>query len=98
DAQVRKELRRWLRQLHEELKCTSVFVTHDQEEATEVADRVVGMSQGNIEQADAPEQVWREPATRFVLEFMGEVNRRQGTIRGGQVHVGAHRRPLGYTP
>lgn len=98
DAQVRKELRRWLRQLHEELKFTSVFVTHDQEEATEVADRVVVMSQGNIEQADAPEQVWREPATRFVLEFMGEVNRLQGTIRGGQFHVGAHRWPLGYTP
>ncbi|MGU5253175.1 sulfate ABC transporter ATP-binding protein, partial [Escherichia coli] len=74
------------------------FVTHDQEEATEVADRVVVMSQGNIEQADAPDQVWREPATRFVLEFMGEVNRLQGTIRGGQFHVGAHRWPLGYTP
>ncbi|VFS05627.1 sulfate/thiosulfate transporter subunit [Citrobacter koseri] len=98
DAQVRKELRRWLRQLHEELKFTSVFVTHDQEEATEVADRVVVMSQGNIEQADAPDQVWREPATRFVLEFMGEVNRLQGTVRGGQFHVGAHRWPLGYTP
>lgn len=78
DAQVRKELRRWLRQLHEELKFTSVFVTHDQEEAMEVADRVVVMSQGNIEQADAPERVWREPSTRFVLEFMGEVNRLQG--------------------
>ncbi len=78
DAQVRKELRRWLRQLHEELKFTSVFVTHDQEEAMEVADRVVVMSQGNIEQVDAPEQLWREPATRFVLEFMGEVNRFAG--------------------
>ncbi len=94
DAQVRKELRRWLRQLHEELKFTSVFVTHDQEEAMEVANRVVVMSQGNIEQADEPDQVWREPATRFVLEFMGEVNRLQGTIRGGQFHVGAHRWPL----
>jgi sulfate transport system ATP-binding protein len=73
-------------------------VTHDQEEAMEVANRVVVMSQGNIEQADEPEQVWREPATRFVLEFMGEVNRLQGTIRGGQFHVGAHRWPLGYTP
>ena len=98
DAQVRKELRRWLRQLHEELKFTSVFVTHDQEEATEVADRVVVMSQGNIEQADAPDQVWREPATRFVLEFMGEVNRLKGVIRGGQFHVGAHHWPLGHTP
>ncbi len=95
---MRKELRRWLRQLHEELKFTSVFVTHDQEEAMEVADRVVVMSQGNIEQADAPERVWREPSTRFVLEFMGEVNRLQGVIRGGQFHVGAHRWPLGYTP
>lgn len=87
-----------MRQLHEELKFTSVFVTHDQEEATEVADRVVVMSQGNIEQADAPDRVWREPATRFVLEFMGEVNRLTGTVRGGQFHVGAHRWPLGYTP
>ena len=84
--------------VHEELKFTSVFVTHDQEEAMEVADRVVVMSQGNIEQADAPERVWREPSTRFVLEFMGEVNRLQGVIRGGQFHVGAHRWPLGYTP
>ena len=79
-------------------KFTSVFVTHDQEEAMEVADRVVVMSQGNIEQADAPERVWREPSTRFVLEFMGQVNRLQGVIRGGQFHVGAHRWPLGYTP
>ncbi|MTD37719.1 sulfate/thiosulfate ABC transporter ATP-binding protein CysA [Erwinia sp. CPCC 100877] len=98
DARVRKELRRWLRELHEELKFTSVFVTHDQEEAMEVADRVVVMSQGNIEQADTPEQVWREPATRFVLEFLGDVNRLSGTLRGGQFHVGAHRWPLGYTP
>ncbi|MFW0767616.1 sulfate/thiosulfate ABC transporter ATP-binding protein CysA [Trabulsiella odontotermitis] len=98
DAQVRKELRRWLRQLHEELKFTSVFVTHDQEEALEVANRVVVMSQGNIEQVDVPDQVWREPATRFVLEFMGEVNRLKGIVRGGQFHVGAHRWPLGYTP
>lgn len=98
DAQVRKELRRWLRQLHEELKFTSVFVTHDQEEAMEVADRVVVMSQGNIEQVDTPEAVWREPATRFVLEFLGEVNRMRGTVRGSQFHVGAHRWPLGFTP
>jgi sulfate transport system ATP-binding protein len=56
------------------------------------------MSQGNIEQVDVPDRVWREPATRFVLEFMGEVNRLKGTVRGGQFHVGAHRWPLGYTP
>ncbi|KAF6661355.1 sulfate/thiosulfate ABC transporter ATP-binding protein CysA [Enterobacteriaceae bacterium EKM102V] len=97
DAQVRKELRRWLRQLHEELKFTSVFVTHDQEEAMEVADRVVVMSQGNIEQVGTPDDVWRDPATRFVLEFLGEVNRFDGEIHGSQFHVGAHHWPLGYT-
>ncbi len=98
DAQVRKELRRWLRQLHEELKFTSVFVTRPGR--GDRSSRSCGsvMSQGNIEQADAPDQVWREPATRFVLEFMGEMKPPAGTIRGGQFHVGAHRWPLGYTP
>ena len=98
DAQVRKELRRWLRQLHEELKFTSVFVTHDQEEAMEVADRVVVMSQGNIEQVGSPEEIMREPASRFVLEFMGEVNRLNGEIRGSQLFVGAHQWPLSFQP
>lgn len=98
DAQVRKELRRWLRQLHEELRFTSVFVTHDQEEAMEVANRVVVMSQGHIEQADVPDVVWREPKTRFVLEFLGEVNRIPGTINASHFQVGAHRWPLGFTP
>ena len=98
DAQVRKELRRWLRQLHEELKFTSVFVTHDQEDAMEVADSVVVMSQGNIEQTGSPDEVWREPATRFVLEFLGEVNRFEGEVHGSQFHVAAHHWPLGYTP
>lgn len=72
DAQVRIELRRWLRQLHDELKFTSVFVTHDQEEAMEVADRVVVMSQGHIEQVGTPSDIWQRPETRFVLEFMGK--------------------------
>ncbi len=98
DAQVRKELRRWLRQLHEEIKFTSVFVTHDQEEAMEVADRVVVMSQGNIEQVGTPIEIWREPATRFVLEFMGEVNRIGGEIRGSQLYVGQHHWPLAIAP
>ncbi|RTF98562.1 putative ABC transporter ATP-binding protein YbbA [Serratia marcescens] len=98
DAQVRKELRRWLRQLHEELKFTSVFVTHDQEEAMEVADRIVVMSQGNIEQVGSPEEIMREPASRFVLEFMGEVNRLNGEIRGSQLFVGAHQWPLSFQP
>ncbi|ATM86824.1 sulfate/thiosulfate ABC transporter ATP-binding protein CysA [Yersinia massiliensis] len=98
DAQVRKELRRWLRQLHDELKFTSVFVTHDQEEAMEVADRVVVMSQGNIEQVGTPDEVWRDPATRFVLEFLGEVNRLSGEIRGSQLFIGAHHWPLDLAP
>jgi sulfate transport system ATP-binding protein len=74
DAQVRKELRRWLRRLHDEVHLTSVFVTHDQEEAMEVADRVVVMNQGRIEQQGAPDQVYDHPATPFVLQFLGDVN------------------------
>lgn len=70
DAKVRKELRQWLRQLHQELKITSVFVTHDQEEATEVADRIVVMNQGNIEQMDTPTRLFAQPATAFVREFL----------------------------
>ncbi|CDH32623.1 sulfate permease A protein, chromate resistance (ABC superfamily, atp_bind) [Xenorhabdus bovienii str. Intermedium] len=98
DAQVRMELRRWLRQLHEELKFTSVFVTHDQEEAMEVADRVVVMNQGCIEQVGTPQQVWREPESRFVLEFMGEVNQLHGEIKGSQLWVGGKIFPLNVTP
>ncbi len=98
DAQVRKELRRWLRQLHEELKFTSVFVTHDQEEAMEVADRIVVMSQGNIEQVGAPETVMRTPSSRFVLEFLGEVNQFKGEIKGSQLLVGTHQWQLPHKP
>lgn len=94
DAQVRKELRSWLRQLHEELKFTSVFVTHDQEEAMEIADRVVVMSQGRIEQVGTPNEVMREPESRFVLEFLGEVNRIQGEVRGSRLWIGQHQWPL----
>ncbi|WP_435627967.1 sulfate/molybdate ABC transporter ATP-binding protein [Candidatus Ferrigenium straubiae] len=74
DAQVRKELRRWLRRLHDELHVTSVFVTHDQEEALEVADRVVVMNRGRIEQAGTPDEVYAQPATPFVYRFIGNVN------------------------
>jgi sulfate transport system ATP-binding protein len=74
DAKVRKELRRWLRRLHDEMHVTSVFVTHDQEEAMEVADRVVVMHDGRIEQQGAPDEVYDRPATPFVLQFLGDVN------------------------
>ncbi|MBT0727673.1 sulfate/thiosulfate ABC transporter ATP-binding protein CysA [Rosenbergiella australiborealis] len=94
DAQVRKELRRWLRQLHEELKFTSVFVTHDQEEAMDVADHIVVMSQGNIEQHGTPQQVWQAPESRFVLEFLGEINRLPATVSGQWLQVGEQRWPL----
>jgi sulfate/thiosulfate transport system ATP-binding protein len=74
DAKVRKELRRWLRRLHDEMPVTSVFVTHDQDEAMEVADRVVVMNQGRIEQQGSPDAVYDHPATPFVLQFLGAVN------------------------
>jgi sulfate/thiosulfate transport system ATP-binding protein len=74
DAKVRKELRRWLRRLHDEMHITSVFVTHDQDEAMEVADRVVVMNLGSIEQIGAPDEVYDHPATPFVLQFLGDVN------------------------
>src|SRR5882672_5706674 len=75
DAKVRKELRRWLRRLHDEMQLTSVFVTHDQEEALELADRVAVMSEGKIEQVGTPDDVYHRPETAFVYEFMGNVNR-----------------------
>jgi sulfate transport system ATP-binding protein len=74
DAKVRKELRRWLRRLHDELNITTIFVTHDQEEAMEMADRVVVMSQGKIEQVGTPEEVYLQPANGFVYDFLGHYN------------------------
>ena len=74
DAQVRKELRRWLRRLHDELHITSIFVTHDQEEALEVADRVVVMNKGVIEQVGTPDEIYATPASPFVYQFIGNVN------------------------
>jgi sulfate/thiosulfate transport system ATP-binding protein len=84
DARVRKELRRWLRRLHEEMHVTSVFVTHDQEEAMEVADRIVVMNHGRIEQDGAPDEVYDHPASPFVLQFLGDVN----LFRGGTAAAG----------
>ena len=88
DAKVRKELRRWLRRLHDELHVTSIFVTHDQEEALEVADRVVVMNKGRIEQVGTPQEVWEHPASPFVYGFLGDVNLFRGRATGGQVQVG----------
>ena len=91
DAKVRRELRRWLRRLHDEIHLTSVFVTHDQEEALEVADRVVLVNQGRIEQAGAPGDVYDNPATPFVYQFLGNVNLFQGTVNGGIANVAGRR-------
>lgn len=85
DAKVRKELRRWLRRLHDDLHVTSIFVTHDQEEALEVADRVVLMNAGNIEQVGSPQEVWDHPASPFVYGFLGDVNLFHGRAHQGEV-------------
>jgi len=89
DAKVRKELRRWLRRLHDELHVTSIFVTHDQEEALEVADRVVLMNKGKVEQVGSPQAVWDHPASPFVVGFLGDVNLFHGRTQGGEMQIGA---------
>lgn len=97
DAKVRKELRSWLRRLHDEVHITSVFVTHDQEEAMEVADEIVVMNEGKIEQIGTPQEVYDHPATSFVMEFIGEVNILPGTVglvdasaKNGTSHLNVH--------
>ena len=88
DAKVRRELRRWLRRLHDEIRVTSVFVTHDQEEALEVADRVVVMNQGKVEQVGSPQEVFDRPRTPFVMGFLGHVNVFHGRVEAGRAHLG----------
>ncbi|MGY8677272.1 sulfate/molybdate ABC transporter ATP-binding protein [Bradyrhizobium sp. UFLA05-153] len=88
DAKVRQELRQWLRRLHEEIHVTSIFVTHDQEEAFEVADRVVVMNHGRIEQIGKPDEIYDHPATPFVYQFLGNVNRFHGHLREGRLRLG----------
>lgn len=88
DAKVRKELRRWLRKLHEDLHITTIFVTHDQEEAMELADRVVVMNEGRIEQAGTPADVYHNPANAFVYDFLGNYNAFDGWSKGeGDCHL-----------
>jgi sulfate transport system ATP-binding protein len=88
DAKVRKDLRRWLRDLHKAMGLTSIFVTHDQEEALELADRVVVMNEGRIEQIGTPEEIYMNPATSFVSHFVGETNR---VAKGsGELHFRPH--------
>ncbi|MDC2863741.1 sulfate/molybdate ABC transporter ATP-binding protein [Bacillus sp. BP-3] len=89
DAKVRKELRRWLRKLHDEFQITSVFVTHDQEEALDVADRIVVMNEGRIEQMGTPEEVYDTPASPFVYDFLGNVNLFHGRVRKGKLNLGS---------
>ena len=84
DAKVRVELRRWLRQIHDDTGYTTVFVTHDQEEALELADRVVVLNEGRIEQIGTPDEVYADPRTPFVFDFLGRSNRLQGEVRDGR--------------
>ncbi|MBI5610554.1 MAG: sulfate/molybdate ABC transporter ATP-binding protein [Deltaproteobacteria bacterium] len=102
DAQVRKDLRAWLRKLHEEVRTTCLFVTHDQEEAFELADRVVLFRDGGIEQVGTPAQLYGEPASAFVMQFLGHVQMLAGAVQGdewrsqdGSLHL---RVPAGVVP
>jgi len=88
DAKVRQELRRWLRRLHEEIHLTSVFVTHDQEEALELADRIVIMNEGKVEQDASPQEVFDHPASPFVMNFLGSVNIFHGRVENGKAVLG----------
>jgi sulfate/thiosulfate transport system ATP-binding protein len=99
DAKVRKELRRFIRRLHETIHVTTVFVTHDQEEAMEVADRVVVMSHGAIEQIGTPSEVWHQPANRFVYDFLGNYNEFDGWKGAdGSIHLSEYDRGQPSTP
>ena len=91
DAKVRQELRRCLRTLHDELHITSIFVTHDQEEALEVADQIIVMNKGNVEQIGSPREVYEKPATPFVFDFLGQANRFEGHNQNGVIQIGEDR-------
>jgi sulfate transport system ATP-binding protein len=88
DAKVRQDLRQWLRRLHDEIRVTGILVTHDQEEAFEVADRVVVMNGGRIEQVGSPQEIFEHPANAFVMDFLGNVNVFHGRVQGGKALFG----------
>lgn len=91
DAKVRQDLRQWLRRLHDEIRVTGILVTHDQEEAFEVADRVVVMNEGRIEQVGSPQEIFDHPANSFVMDFLGNVNVFHGRVQAGKAHfAGSH--------
>ncbi|WP_396617615.1 sulfate/molybdate ABC transporter ATP-binding protein [Lysobacter soli] len=92
DAKVRVELRRWLRQLHERTGQTTLFVTHDQEEALELADRIVVLREGRIEQVGTPDEIYSDPASAYVFDFIGRANVLEGEVRGGRFHLPGHAR------
>ncbi|SOC13099.1 sulfate transport system ATP-binding protein [Ureibacillus xyleni] len=107
DAKVRKELRRWLRKLHNEFHVTSIFVTHDQEEALDVANRIIVMNNGKIEQVGTPEEVYEQPNSPFVYDFLGNVNLFKGRLHNGKLthgqfeinvptHLDSHDDAIGY--
>ncbi len=87
DAKVRKELRRWLRRLHDNYAITSLFVTHDQEEAMDVADKIVILNKGKIEQIGTPKEVYENPKNPFVYDFLGNVNLFHGRVEGGKINI-----------
>ncbi|OWK45605.1 sulfate/molybdate ABC transporter ATP-binding protein [Fimbriiglobus ruber] len=95
DAQVREELRHWLRRFHDQFHVTSIFVTHDQEEAFEVADRVIVMHDGKVEQAGTPAEVFEHPVNEFVMKFLGRVNVFQTLLKDGRVLLGNVEMPVG---
>jgi sulfate transport system ATP-binding protein len=88
DANVRRDLRRWLREIHDELGITTLFVTHDQEEALDLADRVVILNEGRIVQQGTPEEVCRRPNSAFVTRFLGDANRLEASVRNGRARIG----------
>jgi sulfate transport system ATP-binding protein len=94
DAKVREELRHWLRRMHDQVHVTSIFVTHDQEEAFALADRVMVIQKGRLEQAGSPADILDHPATEFVARFIGEVNTLDAVVRGGSAAAGALRVPV----